>query len=288
MLDNKKIVFIGAGAMAEAMISGIVAAQTISPEHIFVTNRTNTSRLKQLQDQYGINGIPNGELQLDQVDVIILAMKPKDAATSLQSIRHLIKPNQLLLSVLAGVTTSLIEHLVPAGQQVIRVMPNTSSKIGESATALAKGQHTTKQNLSWAKRLFECIGEVYVIREEQMDIFTGIAGSGPAYFYFLIEHMEKEAVKAGLTKGTVREILAQTLLGAAKMIQEQEESPAILRQNITSPNGTTAAGLQALREYCGGEAITQAVHQASNRSKEISRQLENSIQNMNIPTAIEI
>jgi pyrroline-5-carboxylate reductase len=110
-----------------------------------------------------------------------------------------------------------------------------------------------------------------------MDIFTGIAGSGPAYFYYLMEHMEKEGLKCGLHAETTRQIIAQTILGAAKMIQENDETPTILRENVTSPNGTTAAGLAALALHGGGKAITQAIKHATNRSQEMSSQLESSI-----------
>ncbi|WP_042460642.1 pyrroline-5-carboxylate reductase [Neobacillus dielmonensis] len=277
MVNKKTIAFIGAGAMAEAMISGVVSSNSIPAEHIFVTNRSNTNRLKQLENEYGINGIPQNELEINQMDVIILAMKPKDAETSLQIIRNIVKPHQLILSVIAGLTTSSIERMLPEAQQVIRAMPNTSCKIGESATALSRGKNTTNLNFSWAIQFFECIGKVYVIPEEQMHTFTGIAGSGPAYYYYFMECMEKEGIKANIPKGTIRQIVAQTILGAAKMIQEQGESPEVLRENITSPNGTTAAGLKALFEHGGGEAITHAVLQAAIRSCEISHQLDKSI-----------
>ncbi|WP_413306781.1 pyrroline-5-carboxylate reductase [Bacillus sp. 1P10SD] len=278
MLDKKTILFIGAGSMAEAMIAGIVSAQKLPSRQLIVSNRSNTDRLEELQENYGIIGVPREQLDLGQADIIILAMKPKDAEISLQSIKNSLKPNQLILSVLAGVTTSFIEQIVPTGQQVIRVMPNTSSMIGESATAISEGEHTSKHNLLLAKEILQCIGEVYVLPEEKMDIFTGIAGSGPAYFYYLMEHMEKEGQKAGLQPELARHMIAQTILGAAKMIQEQEETPAELRENVTSPNGTTAAGLKALKEQGGGKAIAQAIQQAASRSKEISAELEQSIQ----------
>ncbi len=157
-------------------------------------------------------------LNFDNIDMIVLAMKPKDAETAFTINPKFTSTKQVVLSVLAGVTTSFIEKFSPSEQQVIRVMPNTSSMIGESATAISSGKHTSKQNISLSKELLECIGEVYVIPEEKMDIFTGIAGSGPAYFYYLMEHMEKEGIKGGLTEETTRQIIAQTIIGAAKMI----------------------------------------------------------------------
>ena len=274
MFINKKIAFLGAGSMAEAMISGIINAEKVPPNHIFVSNRSNDTRLQQLKKTYEINAVTQDKLPFKDIDLIVLAMKPKDAASALQSVKHVVQPNHLILSVLAGITTSFIEQYLPAGQQVIRVMPNTSSMIGESATAISAGTHTTQQNVTLAQKLLECIGTVYVIPETQMDIFTGIAGSGPAYFYYLIEHMEKEGIKSGLAEDMTRQIIAQTIIGAAKMIQAQSETPAILREKVTSPNGTTAAGLAALEQYGGGTAISQAIKQAANRSREISTQFK--------------
>ncbi|MFE8699263.1 pyrroline-5-carboxylate reductase [Cytobacillus sp. FJAT-54145] len=277
MLKNKSIAFLGAGSMAEAMIAGIVNAGKVPTDQIFVTNNSNEKRLEELTIKYGINGVKRENLHFNQIDIFILAMKPKDADRALNSIKSLLTPNQLVLSVLAGISTSFMEQNLQAGQQVIRVMPNTSSMIGESATALSPGAHTTQTNLSIAKELLESIGEVFIINEEKMDIFTGLAGSGPAYFYYLMEHMEKAGLKGGLDVETTRKIIAQTIVGAARMIQEQDEDPTVLRENVTSPNGTTAAGLDALRKNGGGKAIAEAVFHAANRSKEISSKLAETI-----------
>jgi pyrroline-5-carboxylate reductase len=146
--------------------------------------------------------------------------------------------------------------------------------IGESATAMSPGTHTTQNNTKLAKELLECIGKVFMITEDQMDIFTGLAGSGPAYFYYLMEHMEQAGVEGSLDMETTREIIAQTVLGAARMIMEQYEDPGVLRENVTSPNGTTAAGLDALSRNGGGKAIAAAVLSAAKRSREISSDLE--------------
>ncbi len=264
--------------MAEAMISGIVNTRKIPPNQLYVTNRSNVKRLQNLEKVYGINTVTRENLQLDKMDLIVLAMKPKDVLTSLQSIKNYMKPNQLILSVLAGVSTKFLEQHLPSGQQVIRVMPNTSSMIGESATAISAGEQTSPQNIKTAKELLQGIGEVYVIPEEKMDIFTGIAGSGPAYFYYLMEHMEKEGLKAGLPEDITRQIIAQTIVGAAKMIQENSSTPSVLRKKVTSPNGTTEAGLQALSMNGGGKAISSAVKEAANRSREISTGLETALE----------
>lgn len=273
MLKDKNIAFLGAGSMAEAMISGIVCSKKIPPSQITVSNHRNKERLKTLKSTYNIHGISNEQLQIVKNDIIILAMKPKDAEDAIQSIAPLLQLDQLVVSVIAGLQTTYIEGLLPSGQQVIRVMPNTSSMIGESATALSSGKHTTQQNMEMAKELFQCIGKVFIITEDKMDIFTGIAGSGPAYLYYLMEHMEKVGTGAGLTEKATREIIAQTILGAAKMVQDQDLSPTILRKNVTSPNGTTAQGLQALSEHGGGKAISEAIKQAAQCSKLMSQQI---------------
>ncbi len=257
--------------MAEAMISGIVEADTIPVNQVIVTNRSNQDRLNHIQTKYGVRTTPLQQLNYNEVDIFILAMKPKDIDRVLESLKDKLTADQVLLSVLAGISTSHMEENMNDGQQVIRAMPNTSSMVGESATAISPGQYTGIDNVVAAKELLKCIGNVFVIDEKQMDIFTGIAGSGPAYFYYLMEHIEKAGQEGGLDRDTAREIGAQTILGAARMLQEQDDTSAELREKVTSPNGTTAAGLDALNEHGGGNAIAQAVKGAAARSNEMSK-----------------
>lgn len=258
--------------MAEGMIAGIVRSGQLPLGQIYATNRQNQLRLNELTKQYGIQTAAMDSFPFEEMDMLILAMKPKDAEAALESLKSRIQPDQLIMSVLAGVKLSYIEDMLHEGQPVIRVMPNTSSTIGASATALSAGRYVKNDHMSISQAFLSEMGEVYTIQEEQMDIFTGIAGSGPAYFYFLMERIEEAGEEAGLSKELSRQIGAQTLLGAAKMLQETEENPSVLREKITSPNGTTAAGLNALDDFGGGEAIKQAVKHAANRSKEISNQ----------------
>ncbi|SEB16368.1 pyrroline-5-carboxylate reductase [Thalassobacillus cyri] len=268
---KQTVAFLGAGSMAEAMISGVVEAETIPVNQVIVTNRSNQDRLNHIQSKYGVRTTPLHQLNYDEVDIFILAMKPKDIDSVLESLKDKISPDQVLLSVLAGIPTSHMEENMNEGQQVIRAMPNTSSMVGESATAISPGKYTGIDHVMASKKLLECIGNVYVIDEAQMDIFTGIAGSGPAYFYYLMEHIEKAGQEGGLDRETAREIGAQTILGAARMLQEQDDTSAKLREKVTSPNGTTAAGLDALNEHGGGNAISQAVKGAAAKSNEMSK-----------------
>lgn len=274
LLKNKTIAFLGAGNMAEAMISGTVQSGKIAKDQIIVSNRSNKEKLQEINEKYGVRTLLKDQLPFSEIDILILAMKPKDIDKALDSINHLVKSDTVIMSVLAGITTSHMEEQLPGGQSVIRVMPNTSSMLKESATAISAGRFTSEEDMMNAKELLSSIGEVYVIDESKMDIFTGIAGSGPAYFYYLMEHIEKTGAEAGLDPQMARKIGAQTIFGAAKMMLEREESPTQLRENVTSPNGTTAAGLDALAQFGGGKAISEAVKGAEKRSKEISSELQ--------------
>lgn len=260
--------------MAEGMIAGMNGSDSMHHERIYVTNRTNSERLGELQERYAITGIPQAEVDWSSMDIIILAMKPKDITASLIDLQDKVQEGQLIISVAAGIQNEQIEHYLPENQPVVRIMPNTSSTIGESATAIAPGTHVSVEQLTLVTELVKTFGEAFVIAEEQMDVFTGMAGSGPAYFYKLMEHFEETGVAAGFDRDTARKIGTQTMLGAARMLVETEEEPAILRKKVTSPNGTTAAGLEALNDAGVGEAMTKAILSAAERSNEISEELK--------------
>ncbi|WP_404815074.1 pyrroline-5-carboxylate reductase [Terribacillus saccharophilus] len=274
ILTNKRILYVGAGSMAEGMIAGMDGSDSMHHEQIYVTNRTNSERLCELQERYAITGIPQAEVDWSSMDIIILAMKPKDLTASLIDLQDKVQEGQLIISVAAGIQNEQIEHYLPENQPVVRIMPNTSSTIGESATAIAPGTHVFVEQLTLVTELVKTFGEAFVIAEEQMDVFTGMAGSGPAYFYKLMEHFEETGVAAGFDRDTARKIGTQTMLGAARMLVETEEEPAILRKKVTSPNGTTAAGLDALNDAGAGEAMTKAILSAAERSNEISEELK--------------
>ncbi|ELK46416.1 pyrroline-5-carboxylate reductase [Halobacillus sp. ACCC02827] len=271
---KQTIAFLGAGSMAEAMISGMVESGNIPADNIVVTNRSNQQRLNTIYNKYGVRTVLKDDLDYSEIDQFILAMKPKDIDGVLADLKDKLTADQVLVSVLAGISTSYMEERLNEGQKVIRVMPNTSSMLRESATAICPGAFVDMENVTVAKDLLRSIGEVFIIDEDKMDVFTGIAGSGPAYFYYLMEHIEETGRAEGMDRETLREIGAQTLLGAAKMMLEREESPTELRENVTSPNGTTAAGLEALDANGGGHAISQAILGAAGRSKELSKELE--------------
>lgn len=274
MLENKTVAFFGAGSMAESMISGMIHAEKVPAQQIYVTNKFNGDRLTEIKERYGVHTMLQKDLPYEEVDYFIMAMKPYGAEEALAFLKDKIRPDQVVVSVLAGISTSYMEEKLNDEQQVIRVMPNTSSMIQESATAMTLGSYTQKRHERDVKDLLACMGEVFIIEEEQMDVFTGLAGSGPAYFYYLMEEMEKVGVEQGLEAKKARKIIAQTIYGAAKMVLEKGEAPIVLRERVTSPNGTTYSGVEALKAHHGGEAISEAVQHAAARSKEIREELE--------------
>lgn len=272
VLADTRIGFLGAGSIVEALLSGIVQKKLLAPERIAVTNRSDQQRLAYLSQQYGVRAFSD-KLQLTQhSDILILAVKPKDARDACQSLANQIRPDQLVISLIAGVSTACIENWLGAPCPIIRTMPNTSAAVGYSVTGIAGGRHCDESHLQMALQLFAAIGSVYVVPEADLDILTGLTGSGPAYVYYLVEAMEKAGVKAGLAPQVVRKLTVQTLLGAAQMLLHSSEEPAVLRQKVTSPGGTTQAGLEVLASYQFQEAVIAAVLRAAERSRELGEE----------------
>ncbi|WP_126428524.1 pyrroline-5-carboxylate reductase [Brevibacillus marinus] len=269
VLANVRIGFLGAGSIVEAMLSGIVQKKLLAAERIAVTNRSDQQRLAHLSRQYGVEALTDKLLLVRQSDILILAVKPKDAQEACQSLQGHIRPDQLVISLIAGVSTACIANWLGVNCPIIRTMPNTSSAVGHSVTGIAGGRHSDESHLEMALKLFAAIGSVYVVPEEDLDILTGLTGSGPAYIYYLVEAMEKAGIKAGLAPEMARKLTVQTLLGAAQMLLHSSEEPAVLRRKVTSPGGTTQAGLEVLESYQFQEAVISAVLRAAERSREL-------------------
>lgn len=267
-----KIAFIGAGSMAEAVFAGLIQTNFIDKQQIYVSNKENEARLEEIRQKYGVNGTTNKKEAIKDADIVFLAMKPHDMEHALIEIKDYVETDQLFISVIAGKSTSFIQEVLGKEVAVIRSMPNTSATIGQSATAIAKGAFATDQDIQIAEKIFASIGTVTVVEEEEMHIVTAISGSGPAYMYYIVEAMEKAAMEAGLTKETAQQLIAQTLIGAGNMLQQSELSPSQLRINVTSPNGTTAAGLEALQAYKVDEGFIACVHRAKERSEQLGKE----------------
>lgn len=267
----EKISFVGAGSMAEAIIAGLVNKKVLPSEQIYVTNKENDARLQELREKYRIIGTKDKQETIEGADVVIIATKPHDVKEVVLEVKDLITEEQLIVSVVAGIATDFITQTLGKNAPVIRSMPNTSAALGYSATAIAQGTYATDEHIKMAESMFQSIGTVSVVEEEQMHIVTAISGSGPAYIYYLVEAMEKIAIEEGLDEQTAKQLITQTVIGSGKMLEAATEPVHVLRENVTSPNGTTFAGLETLRAYNFEEAIIECVKSAKNRSIELGK-----------------
>lgn len=264
-----KLTFVGAGSMAEAILTGVLAKGFLRADQISVTNKENEERLTRLRNLYQVNCTSDKKEAIREADVLILSMKPKDVQEALQNIKAYISEDQIIVSVLAGVSSDYISEELNCDNPIIRAMPNTSATIGFSATAIAAGKNAGKEQVEGITRLFENIGTTVIVEEKDLHAITGLSGSGPAYIYYLVEAMEEAAEEAGLPQQIAKDLIIQTLAGAAEMLKVTNEQPAELRRKITSPGGTTQAGLETLRNYNYQEALKACVKQAAARSVEL-------------------
>lgn len=272
---TKQIAFIGAGNMAESIISGMISKKLYEPTSIIVTNKSNEDKLEQLRQTYSIKTSQNVSEAIHNAEMVILAMKPKDVVDSLESIKEDIRPNQLLMSVIAGVSSESMLEILNTQIPIIRAMPNTSATIGKSATALCKGRYATDQHLHKAISLFETIGTVSVVKEEALHAVTGLSGSGPAYIYYIVEAMEKAAINLGLEREVAENLVAQTIIGAGEMLKASPKKAATLRKEVMSPGGTTEAGIKVLEESKIQETMISCIERAAQRSTELGEELAN-------------
>jgi pyrroline-5-carboxylate reductase len=269
----EKLAIIGAGSMAEALISGIVENKLLDSKKVWVTNRSDEQKLSRLHLQYGINASHDLQHLFDGAEMVILAMKPKDASCAIKQIKQHLNAGMLIVSVLAGVSIETIENLAEASLAIVRAMPNTSAAIGKSATALAVNKRVSADQLKLAKQLFETVGLTTLVEENQLDAVTGLSGSGPAYIYYLVEAMEKSAIEIGLEKQLAKDLIIQTLLGAAEMLSVSEKPSQQLRWDVTSPGGTTEAGIRVLEEHGVQHAFISCIKEATAQSKKLGQLL---------------
>ncbi|AXI07503.1 pyrroline-5-carboxylate reductase [Oceanobacillus zhaokaii] len=268
---DKKIAFLGAGSVAEAIISGMIRSEVVNKEQIIVTNRSNLERLEQMKNNYGVQCTTDKEEAFSYADIVMLAVKPNNVEESLESIKAYLNPNQLIVSIIAGVTTESIRSNIGIDAGVVRVMPNTSASIGRSATAITAGEFASEQQVTLVESLFQSIGITAIVKEEDMHIVTAVSGSGPAYFYYLVEAMEKAATESGLEKEIADKLITQTILGAGEMLKQSGETAAGLRKKITSPKGTTEAGIQQLEEKKFQQIVIESLKCARDRSIELGK-----------------
>lgn len=279
-IENMRICFYGAGSMAEAIARGMIHEKLVDPGQISMLNRSNEQRLAELHERYGVQTVLQGSTNdsyLRDADIIFLAMKPKDAAAAISAIAPLLHSKQLIVSVIAGLSISSMERLLGEAQPIVRTMPNTSSTIGLGATGISYSSKVTPQHRLVSEAMFQSIGINAVVEESLQDSVTGVSGSGPAYVYLFMESMLKAAEGLGLAPEIAKDLVVQTVLGAAQMVKQTGESPEELRRKVTSPNGTTQAAIETMTEAGLPEAIVKGMIRSSERAAEIGAVIERSI-----------
>lgn len=274
-MSEKRVGFLGGGNMAQAIIHGLLQARVVEASQIVGVD-VDAARREALQKQYGIEVRQDAAQTVAECDCIVLAVKPQVVETVLVPLRDWFGPGKLLISVCAGVTLRRLAELVAPQTRLIRAMPNTPALIGAGATAVAASTAARADDLELARQWFECVGSCVVVDEPYMDAVTGLSGSGPAYVMLVIEALADGGVRAGLPRATALSLAAQTVMGAAKLVLETNEHPAVLKDRVTSPAGTTAAGLFALERAGLRHAMIDAVGCASARSRELGAASESS------------
>ncbi|CAG1065816.1 pyrroline-5-carboxylate reductase [uncultured bacterium] len=276
MLTKKTIGFLGAGNLAEALIKGLISSGAVAPGHIVASDRMS-ARLVHLAEAYEVKVFNKNFETVRNADIIFLAVKPQDVPGVLEEIAPEINSGKVLISVAAGITTGLImdvlkeaglKHFIP----VVRAMPNTPATVREAATAICAGSGAGKGHLDLAAALFSTVGSVTVIEDESlMDAVTALSGSGPAYVFLFMEALIEGGVKLGLPRETATQLAMQTVSGAAALAKESPKELSELRSMVTSPGGTTMAGLKKLGDGGFCEIIEKALEAAAQRAGELAK-----------------
>lgn len=270
MLKGKKVAIIGGGKMGSIIAQGLIAHKITPAKDIIITD-IDRAKLDYLRSSLKVRTSHDNEKAVKTAGIIILAVKPQNMAATLQEIKTAVNKSKVVISIAAGITTKFMENALAKGVRVVRVMPNTPALVGEGAAAVAAGRYAKANDVKLTRAIFNAVGVSFEVKEKMMDAVTGLSGSGPAYFFLIIEALIDAGMKTGLSQGLSKQLAAQTMLGAARLCLESDKEPAQLREMVTSPNGTTAAGLQVMEEKNIRAAIVAAVQAATNRSKELAK-----------------
>jgi len=275
-MKTNKIGFIGGGNMASSLISGLIASGH-APEQIWVSD-INSDTLAALKKQLHVHTSVNNDDIINAVDVVVLAVKPQSLSAVAQSAATLIQQKKsLVVSIAAGINQNSLSRWLGADTAIVRCMPNTPALVLTSATALHANDKVTDEQRDLAENILRAVGiALWVDDEAELDAVTAVSGSGPAYYFLLMEAMEKAALELGLSEETARLLVQQTALGAAKIALESAESPEQLRRRVTSPGGTTQQAIETFERGGFTELVSKALHAARDRSIEMSKQMENS------------
>ena len=268
MVERNKIGIVGGGKMGGALIGGMISGG-LFPAAAMTVADTDKRRLAELTGSYGVNATTDNREAVRGAEIVVLSVKPQNMAEVLAGLAGTVEPATLFISIAAGIATGFIEEKLGNGVRVIRVMPNMPALIGEGAAALCRGRFATPADLMLARRIFDAVGITVEVDESLMDAVTGLSGSGPGYAFLIIEALADAGVRMGLDPDVALRLSAQSLLGAAKLCLKGEKPPAELRAMVTSPGGTTLAGLKVMEEGRLREVLIAAVEAATHRSAEL-------------------
>jgi len=274
-MDRKRIAVIGAGNMGGALLKGMLRMPWARPE-LFTVSDKDGKRLSALGKQLKVKTTESNRKAVRGADIVILAVKPQVLDSVLEEIRGELDEGQVLVSVVAGVRTERISSSVKKKMSVIRAMPNISALVGESATAISPGKHSSRTDVKTAREILESVGTVVEVQEYLMDAVTGLSGSGPMYVFLIAEGLSDAGVKVGLSRETASALAIQTLLGSAKMLKETNMHPATLKDLVTSPGGTSIAALHSLEKSGLKAMLIDAVEAATKRSAELGKHSDSS------------
>jgi pyrroline-5-carboxylate reductase len=263
-----RIAVLGAGKIGEALLAGLLAAGSTPAELVF-TER-HAERAAELAGRLGVTAV-DVAAAAGHAELIVIAVKPQDIAPVLAELAPVLAPGTLVVSLCAGLPTALFEGALPAGTPVVRVMPNTPMLVGEAMSAISAGAHASEEQLETVQKMLSAVGRVVRVPETQQDAVTALSGSGPAYFFFLVEAMIDAGILLGLPRAVAAELIVQSAYGAAAMLRESDDHPVILREAVTSPGGTTIAAIRELEKHGVRAALIAAIEAARDRSVELGR-----------------
>ncbi|QWF79907.1 pyrroline-5-carboxylate reductase [Amycolatopsis sp. CA-230715] len=262
------IAVMGAGKIGEALLSGLLHGGR-RPGDLLFTER-HPERAAELTARYGIEAVEVDEAA-KRADVLVVAVKPQDIDPVLAELAPLLGPSSLVVSLCAGLPTALYERRLADGVPVVRVMPNTPMVVGEAMSAISPGRHATAEHLALVEELLACVGKVVRVPESQQDAVTALSGSGPAYFFFLVEAMIDAGILLGLPRAVAEKLIIQSAVGASKMLADTGEHPVTLREAVTSPAGTTINAIRELENHGVRAALIAAIEAARDRSVELGK-----------------
>jgi pyrroline-5-carboxylate reductase len=264
---TQKIAVLGAGKIGEALLGGMLRAGR-APADLLATAR-RAERAQALRARHGVEVVGNAEAA-KSADILILAVKPQDMGTLLDELAPHTPADRLVISAAAGITTAFVEARLTPGTPVVRVMPNTPALVDQAMSVISGGGHATEEHLGHAEDIFGGVGKTLRLPESQQDAATALSGSGPAYFYFLVEAMTDAGILLGLPRDKAHDLIVQAAVGAAVMLRDSGEHPVTLREAVTSPGGTTISAIRELENHGVRAALIAALEAARDRSRELA------------------